>query len=180
MLLGGDEFCRTQHGNNNAYCQDNETSWYDWSQLEQHQEMYRFTRGMIAFRQAHPILSQEHFYTEAEISWFSPQGDLPNWTDPKEKQFACLILEDEHNALYLMFNAGADTVEFSLPTLFPNKQWHMAADTTHEAPQDMFVAGEEPLWEDTHAYRLGSKSSAILLVRETISQGSQTTLREAK
>ena len=58
MLLGGDEFCRTQGGNNNAYCQDNETSWHDWSCLEQHREIFRFTRGMIAFRRAHPILSK--------------------------------------------------------------------------------------------------------------------------
>ncbi len=180
MLSGGDEFCRTQQGNNNAYCQDNETSWYDWSQLEQHQEMYRFTRGMIAFRRAHPILSQEHFYMEAEISWFNPQGDLPRWTDSKEKQFACLIPEGEHNALYLMFNAGADAVDFSLPPLLPDTRWHLFADTSHEAPQDMFAVGEEPLWEDTRAYRLDSQSSAILLVRETISLGSQMTLREAK
>lgn len=180
MLSGGDEFCRTQHGNNNAYCQDNGTSWYDWSQLEQHQEMYRFTRGMIAFRQAHPILSQEHFYMEAEISWFSPQGDLPNWTDPKEKQFACLIHEDERNALFLMFNAGADAVDFSLPPLLHVTQWHLAVDTSHEAPQDLFVAGEEPLWENTHAYRLAPQSSVILLVRGTISQDSQVALRDPK
>ena len=75
MLLGGDEFRRTQGGNNNAYCQDNDTSWYDWSRLEQHQEIFRFTRGMIAFRRAHPVLSEEHFYTDAEIQWFGPQGD---------------------------------------------------------------------------------------------------------
>ncbi|HUB66331.1 MAG TPA: glycogen debranching protein GlgX, partial [Candidatus Methylacidiphilales bacterium] len=70
MLLGGDEFRRTQHGNNNAYCQDNETSWYDWRFLKQHQEIYRFTREMIAFRRAHPVLSQERFYTDSEIHWF--------------------------------------------------------------------------------------------------------------
>jgi isoamylase len=93
MLLGGDEFRRTQGGNNNAYCQDNETSWYDWSYLEKHAEILRFTRGMIAFRHAHPILSKEKFYTEAEIQWFSPQGGLPAWVDPQEKQFACLIHE---------------------------------------------------------------------------------------
>lgn len=180
MLSGGDEFFRTQHGNNNAYCQDNETSWYDWSQLEQHQEMYRFTRNMIAFRRAHPILSQEHFYMEAEISWFSPQGDLPNWTNPKEKQFACLILEGERNALFLMFNAGADAVDFNLPPLLPDTRWHLSADTSHEPPQDMFAVGEEPLWEDTHTYRLDPQSSVILLVRETISQGSQMILSETK
>ena len=78
MLLGGDEFRRTQGGNNNAYCQDNETSWIDWNHLEQHQEIYRFAQGMIAFRRAHPILSKEQFYTDAEIQWFGPQGGLPN------------------------------------------------------------------------------------------------------
>ena len=85
MLLGGDEFRRTQHGNNNAYCQDTETSWYDWSALEEHPEIYRFTRGMIAFRRAHPMLSTEQFYTDAEIRWFSHHGDLPQWTDAKRK-----------------------------------------------------------------------------------------------
>ncbi|MGA7648415.1 MAG: glycogen debranching protein GlgX, partial [Terriglobales bacterium] len=136
MLLGGDEFRRTQHGNNNAYCQDNETSWYDWSQLEKHKEMYRFTRGMIAFRRAHPILSEEHFYTDDEIHWFGRQGGLPNWTDSKEKQFACLIHEDEQQALCLMFNAGADAVDFGLPSVLPGMRWYLAVDTSREAPQD--------------------------------------------
>src|ERR1035441_10342161 len=80
MLLGGDEFRRTQGGNNNAYCQDNETSWHDWSYLEQHKANFRFTSGMIAFSRAHPILSKERFYTDAEIHWFSQQGGLPNWS----------------------------------------------------------------------------------------------------
>ena len=114
MLLG-DECRRTQGGNNNAYCQDNETRWSDWSFLAQHQEMYRFTRGMIAFRRAHPMLSTERFYTDAEIHWFSPHGDLPHWTDPKAKQLACLIHESEHQALCLRFNAGAEEVDFRFP-----------------------------------------------------------------
>jgi isoamylase len=59
MLLGGDEFRRTQKGNNNAYCQDNITSWYDWSCLERNREIFRFTRWMIAFRRAHPILCKK-------------------------------------------------------------------------------------------------------------------------
>ncbi len=170
MLLGGDEFRRTQGGNNNAYCQDNETSWHDWSRLEQHSEIFRFTRGMIAFRRAHPVLSQEHFYTDAEIRWFGPQGGLPNWADPKEKQFACLIHEDERRALCLMFNAGADAVDFDLPPVLPGTRWHLAADTSHEAPQDLFAAGEEPLWEDLQTYHLSPRSSAILLARGTNGQ----------
>jgi isoamylase len=165
MLLGGDEFRRTQGGNNNPYCQDNETSWYDWRYLEQHQEIYRFTRGMIAFRRAHPILSTEQFYTDAEIQWLGSQGGLPDWADPKEKQFACLIREDEQSALFLMFNAGIDAVDFRLPVAPPGAQWHLAVDTSCGAPQDLFAAGEEPLWEDPQTYRLSPRSSAILLAR---------------
>jgi isoamylase len=115
MMLGGDEFRRTQGGNNNAWCQDNEVSWHDWNCLEQHGEISRFTRGMIAFRFAHPILSKEQFYTGAEIHWLGPQGGLPDWTEPKAKQFACLIHEDAQHALLLMFNARGDAVDFDLP-----------------------------------------------------------------
>jgi len=165
MLLGGDEFRRTQGGNNNAYCQDNETSWYDWGCLERHKDIFRFTQGMLAFRRAHPILSKEQFYTEAEIHWFGPRGGLPNWADPKEKQLACLIHEDEKHALWLMFNAGAEKVDFGLPALPPADRWYRAADTGRQVPQDLFPAGEEPPWEDPQAYRLGPRSSAILLVR---------------
>jgi len=180
MLLGGDEFRRTQGGNNNPYCQDNETSWYDWRYLEQHREIFRFTRGLIAFRRAHPILSTEQFYTDAEIHWFGPQGGLPNWADPKEKQSACLIHEDEESTLCLMFNAGDDAVDFGLPPVPPGARWHLAVDTSREAPQDLFAAGEEPLWEDPRTYHLSPRSSAILLARYTNYQRWQTALTEAK
>jgi glycogen operon protein len=163
MLSGGDEFCRTQRGNNNAYCQDNETSWYDWSRMEQHREIYRFTQGMIAFRRAHPVLSAEHFYTDAEIHWFGPHGELPDWADPKGKQLACLITEDEHNALYLMFNAGVEGAAFHLPPVANGAHWHLAVDTYHEAPQDLFAEGEEPLVDQSQAYHINPRSSAILL-----------------
>jgi len=180
MLLGGDEFRRTQDGNNNAYCQDNETSWHDWSHLEQHREIFRFTRGMIAFRRAHPILSKEQFYTDAEIGWFNPHQGLPNWADPKAKQLACLIHEDEQNALYLMFNAGDDPADFGLPPVPFEAQWYLAVDTARDAPQDLYAAGEEPLLEDLQTYHLSSRSSAILLARGTNYQSQQTALTEAK
>ena len=164
MLLG-DECRRTQGGNNNAYCQDNETRWSDWSFLAQHQEMYRFTRGMIAFRRAHPVLSTERFYTDAEIHWFSPHGDLPHWTDPKAKQLACLIHESEHQALCLRFNAGAEEVDFGLPSSPSGAHWHWAVDTARDAPPDLCAPGEEPLWEKAHTYLLGPRSGVVLLAR---------------
>ena len=165
MLLGGDESGRTQGGNNNAYCQDNETNWFDWGCLDRYKELFRFTRGLIAFRNAHPALSKEQFYTASEIQWFGSHGGLPNWTDAKEKRFACLIQESEHNALCLMFNAGDTAVDFGLPVLPPAARWHIAVDTSCPAPRDLFATGEEPLWKDPQSYHLGPQSSAILLVR---------------
>jgi len=164
MLLGGDEFRRTQGGNNNAYCQDNETSWYDWDCLKQHKEIFQFTRGMIAFRRAHPILCKEQFYTDEEIQWFGPQGGAPNWSDPKEKQFACLVHEDGERSLFLMFNASPYAVDFTLPPAAPGTFWHLAVDTFREAPQDLFVEGKEPRLDNPQIYHLNPRSSAILLV----------------
>ncbi len=166
MLLGGDEFRRTQGGNNNAYCQDNETSWVDWSQLEQHQEIYRFAHGMIAFRCAHPVLSKEQFYTDAEIQWRNPAGGLPDWFDPKGKALACLIQESAQGALLLMFNAGTNGADFGLPPLPRGFHWHQAIDTSRSAPQDLFAEGEEPLMVNSETYRLEARSSAILLARK--------------
>ena len=165
MLLAGDEFRRTQGGNNNAYCQDNETSWHDWRYLEQHQDINCFARYMIAFRRANPILSKEQFYTDAEIHWFGPQGGLPNWSDPKGNQLACLIHGDEQCALYLMFNADTDDVNVVLPPVLPGSQWYLAVDTSKEAPFDMFTMGKEQLLEDHQTYRQKSRSSVILISR---------------
>jgi len=166
MLLGGDEFRRTQGGNNNAYCQDNETSWIDWNNLEQNRDIYRFAQGMIAFRLAHPVLSKEQFYTDTEIHWFGSQGGSPDWASPKEKHFACLIHEDEQRALYLMFNAGADAVDFHLPPMTSGVQWHLAIDTFEETPRDFSAFGEESLLKYQQTYLLKPRSSAILLARK--------------
>jgi glycogen operon protein len=167
MLLGGDEFRRTQGGNNNAYCQDNETNWYDWDLLKQHREIFFFTRGMLAFRRSHPVLSKKEFYTDAEIQWCDAQGAPPNWANPQEKKLSCLIHENKSCALFLMFNAGADAVDFRLPSMLPGGQWHLAVDTFREAPQDLYLAGKEPLLENTQTYKLNPRSSVILLNKGT-------------
>jgi len=166
MLLGGDECRRTQGGNNNAYCQDNETSWHDWNGPEQHKDIVRFTSGMIALRQAHHVLTKEQFYKDAEIQWFGPQGGIPHWSDSNAKHFGCLIPEKDKSSLCLLFNAGSESVDFRLPVLRPGPTWHLAADTSHESPQDLFKTGEEPPLENPHQYRLGPRSSVILVAGE--------------
>ena len=168
MLLGGDEFRRTQGGNNNAYCQDNETSWVDWGDLEQHREIYQFARGMIAFRYAHPVLSKEQFYTDVEIHWFGPHGGLPNWADTKEKTLACVIQESGQGSLLMMFNAGTKGVDFALPPLPRGFQWSLAIDTSRSAPQDLFTAEEETPVDSSRPYNLQASDSAIFVARKQV------------
>jgi len=163
MLLGGDEFRRTQRGNNNAYCQDNEVSWFDWNTADRHKEIQRFTRGMIAFRRAHPVLRREVFYTDADIRWFAPNGGIPKWTDEREKSFACLILGQREPDLFLMFNADTRPIDFSIPDLSGRKIWRLAVDTSRSAPDDLFEPGKEPSLEGQISFRVEPRSSAILL-----------------
>ena len=143
-------------------------------------EIFRFTRGMIAFRRAHPILSKEQFYTDTEIHWFGPHGGSPNWSDPNAKQFACLIHEDERNSLYLMFNAWAEAADFGLPLVLPGLAGIWPSTPLAKRQQDLFAAGEEPLWEDPRTYHLSPRSSAILLARQTNTQERLVTMKDAK
>jgi glycogen operon protein len=163
MLLGGDEFRRTQRGNNNAYCQDNEVSWFDWSLLEKHAEIHRFTRGMIAFRRAHAVLRREDFYTDEEIKWFAPIGDTPDWADQRQKSFACLIRGQSEPDLFILFNADTIPVDFSIPALPSGKIWRLAVDTFRPAPDDLFDPGKELSMKGQIGFRLEPRSSAILL-----------------
>lgn len=166
MLSGGDEFRRTQRGNNNAYCQDNAISWLDWSLAEKNKEIHRFTRGMIAFRQSHSVLRKEVFYTDADIKWFAPRGASPNWNDPNQKAFSCLIFGGPEPDLFLMFNAASEPVDFSIPTLPGNQIWRLAVDTSRPAPEDVYERGQEPSMQDQISFRVEPRSSALLLSRE--------------
>lgn len=155
MLTGGDEFCRTQNGNNNAYCQDNEISWINFQYLSQHEDIFRFTRGMIAFRKAHPVLSKERFYDSAEIDWFNV----------KTQQAACLIHESDNSALCLLFNASVNPVDFALPKAPSGTAWYLAVDTGLKAGQDLLEPGQELLLDGQQAYSLHARASAILITR---------------
>jgi isoamylase len=163
MLLGGDEFRRTQKGNNNAYCQDNSVSWFDWSFVESHREIYRFTREMIAFRRAHSVLRKEAFYSNADVTWVGPQGGVPEWSNPAHSAFACLIFGYTEADLFLMFNAGEESVIFPIPAATGTAVWQLAADTSRSAPEDFSEVGQEPALQDQSRFRLGPRSSAILL-----------------
>jgi isoamylase len=165
MLLGGDEFRRTQNGNNNAYCQDNETSWMDWTLLERHQEIHRFARAMIAFRRAHLVLSKKQFYSPADLRWFDSSGGVPNWTDPMAKHVAGQISEADGASLYLIFNAESDALRFALPRLAHGTSWHLVSDTARPSPEDFLDDGTEVDLKNGEFYEANSLSCIILEAR---------------
>jgi isoamylase len=161
MLLGGDEFRRTQGGNNNAYCQDNETSWYDWGHLQRHSDIHQFVKHMIALRQAHPILAREQFYAATDITWFGPGQSPPNWSDPRAQAVACHIHDGAAESVFLMFNASNERVTFHAPAApDQGRWWRLAMDTSREEPIASII---QSLVGSLQPYELEAHSSAILV-----------------
>ncbi len=168
MILGGDEFGRTQKGNNNAYCQDNEVSWFDWKMLKRNRDLFRFTREMIAFRKRHPVLRAEKFYCDADIRWFGPSGEPMEWEGEKNV-LGCMLFTGETNAfdgqhaICLLFNAQQEAVSFALPQTPELFQWFTVVDTSQPSPQDI-VREEEGRWCDPSSpFPMKERSLAILV-----------------
>ncbi|MEA3276300.1 MAG: glycogen debranching protein GlgX [Pseudomonadota bacterium] len=138
MLLCGDEVLRTQRGNNNGYCQNNELCWLDWELMERNREMLEFTRAMIAFRHRHPTLSRERFLTGEpeegqslpDISWHGLALDDPGWDDPDARLLAFTLagLTPQEPPLHVVLNMGEQDLEPATLDL-PGRCWRLAVDT---------------------------------------------------
>ncbi|SHK32907.1 glycogen operon protein [Roseomonas rosea] len=165
MLLGGDEFRRTQRGNSNPWCQDNGVSWYDWDLARRNADLVRFVRGLTALRQAHPVLAAERFYTAGEIAWFGPEGGPPDWHGP-ENRLGCVIREEAPapGGLCLLFNAARRPARFVLPVP-PASPWGVALDTAATPPGDIGEPGAEPSPPDPAATVLPPRSTLVLVSR---------------
>ena len=145
MLLGGDERGRTQQGNNNAYCQDNELTWFDWSSADE--ELLAFTRRLIAFRGQHPVFRRRRFLAgaeAAELGWFTPAGTPmtgADWADagalslavyldgsdaPDRAQDGTPLLDDD---FLVLFNAWWEPLEFVIPETRAGLEWRTEIDT---------------------------------------------------
>jgi glycogen operon protein len=138
MLLAGDEVLRSQRGNNNAWCQDDESVWFDWTRLESHAWMLDFTRGMIALRRRHPTLMRTHFLSgepEADtglpdIRWHGRELDQPPWEDPEARLLAFTLSrwEPDEEDLHVILNMQDEPAECQLPDI-PGRRWYRAGDT---------------------------------------------------
>jgi glycogen operon protein len=171
MLLMGDEVGRTQRGNNNTYCQDNELSWLDWNLHQENAELFRFCQSLIAFRKAHPALRHGRFAGTGpsdagmlEISWHGTQPWRPDWSGTSRiiAMQARLRRQPPDDVVYAAFNMYWDALPFGLPALEDGRRWHLAANTGIEPPHDIFATGEEPTLENQGEVLVGGRSVVIL------------------
>jgi isoamylase len=166
MLLGGDELGNSQQGNNNAYCQDNEISWYDWAGKDE--ALLAFTRRLIGIRRAHPALHRQRFFSGRpirgtdvqDVMWFRHDGETMNdedWQNPQTQSLAMFLagnglretdrkgrpLKDDH--LLLMLSASHEDLEFTLPQLPGAAHWELLVDTSNDEAQESCGAGEKTM-----------------------------------
>ena len=183
MLLYGDEVRRTQWGNNNAYCQDNETSWFNWEEVERHQDLLRFVQHMVRFNRKHPVLNLEVYPSDpaaiqkernkiAELSEEVVERHITchgiKLNQPDLGHFShsvALTLRGERaddDDMYIAFNAYWEDLEFELPARPRNSPWMRAVDTSLPSPDDAADPGQEqPVEEAT--YTVGARSVVILI-----------------
>jgi len=147
-LLAGDEVLRTQHGNNNAWCQDNEIGWFDWRLTEHNRDLLRYTRELIALRRRHPSLTTNRFFTGSpvperdlpDVVWHGVRLNEPLWDDPQARMLAFTIAgqRDEEEDLHVVLNMSGESLEAPLPVL-RERRWHLALDTAQPAPADILA-----------------------------------------
>jgi isoamylase len=145
LLLGGDELGRAQRGNNNAYCQDDPISWFDWSDVDN--DLRSFTKKVIAFRRSHPVFRRRRFLAgaeAAELGWYTPAGTAmteENWADPNARSLSLylngtddpdrardgsLLIDDD---FLFLANAWWEPLDFLIPPSRPGQRWYAEIDT---------------------------------------------------
>ena len=150
MILAGDEFGRTQGGNNNAYCQDNEISWVDWSRLRKFSGFYQFVKRLVQLRNDYPILRRQRFMTGdydedldvRDVTWVNADGEMmrdQDWHDGEQRCFGMMMdgraktsgirRPGTDATLLMVLNGNHDAVEFVMPPCSGGMHWHLILDT---------------------------------------------------
>lgn len=153
MIVSGDEMGRSQQGNNNVYCQDNELSWLDWNLPEDNKELLDFTRRLIYFRRQHPVFRRRKWFQGqaiygsqvSDLGWYTPDGDEVSeeqWLDGSSKEIAVFINGEEipargkrgerlrDDSFLMFFNAHHEPAEFMIPESLSQREWSVIMDTT--------------------------------------------------
>jgi isoamylase len=167
MLLMGDEGRRTQFGNNNAYCQDNEIGWFNWNLLEKHGELFRFVQQLIRFRlhfhtareNANPSLTD--FLRQSEIRWHGVNVGQPDWSDDSHSLAVTIGSSRGEQLVYIVFNAWWHALEFQLPETRNGRPWSRLIDTSLPAPMDIVDRGQAPVVPSS-VYHVHPRSTVVL------------------
>jgi glycogen operon protein len=185
MLLAGDECRRTQEGNNNAYCQDNEISWFDWNLVERHADLVRFVRELVRFRLGNPTLRRRSFLVGGasdggglpDVEWFSPEGTHVDWY-AADASLTCFfgapsrdkLLGDDDVAaggivgtpkhVLIFAHAGSLPRRFNFPrpAAIASLPWRLFIDTGRSPPDDIFPGGLGPLANPHEPLELSERS----------------------
>ena len=169
MLLGGDEMLRTQRGNNNAYSQDNDTSWFDWSLLQGNASFFRFVSRLIAFRRTHPLLRRRTFFEDdpegPAAAFHGPKGGVPDVSLESRSLGLHLHGGSGHDDIYLMVHAHWEPLTFALPKLRGGRSWRLFLDTSLKSPADIAEPGEESRLPRQTAYTLAPRSVVVVVGR---------------
>jgi glycogen operon protein len=175
MLLMGDEVRRSQQGNNNAYCQNNEMSWFDWSLVEKHQALQHFVTGMIHFIQSLKLFQHESLldvrvasptrpYTAHQpyVVWHGVKLNQPDWSYHSHSLAFSLYHPDAKEHLHIVFNAYWEPLTFELPSLKRGLAWHRIVDTSLAAPGD-FQPIEAAIRVKGSTYKVSDRTSIVLM-----------------
>ena len=171
MLAMGDEVCRTQQGNNNAYCQDNEISWFDWSLLDKHADIHRFVKLLIRLRDllytwAESSATLNQFFQQLHIEYHGVKLYQPDWGRDSHSLAMLIAKLQRPYVIYFIFNSYWEPLEFELPKGFQQSRlnWARVIDTALPYPNDCVDANEAVAIE-TENYRAQSRSIVMLLAK---------------
>lgn len=173
FMCAGDEFGRTQLGNNNAYCQDNEISWVNWQQRETHAGLFRFFRQLIQFRKSARLLRPQEFAGSGKgrhpkVAWHGVRIGQPDWSH--ESRTLAMHVSDvsfhrkgEFSDVYLIANAHWEEHLFELPSPWAGVSWLRKVDTSDDSPQDIYERGKEIMVTNQRAYHARPRSIVVLV-----------------
>jgi isoamylase len=175
MILSGDELMRTQNGNNNAYCQDNTLSWFNWDNIKQHSDILDFCAKAIAFRKGCPLLRRRRFFSgenksgnnTPDISWFDKSMDTPQWDNPLLRTIcyqlagheAPFVVGEYH--IFFIFNMNYRASVIQLPQ-FEGLKWHRIVDTSQKPGEDFRSYDKRRVLRRQDKYYCGARTVNIL------------------
>ena len=169
MLLGGDEMRRGQQGNNNAYCQDNDLSWYDWGNASLNADLIEFTRRAIMLRKEHPVFRRENFFggqtsgSMPDIQWYSATSANPVWENLSRFLAFTLGGDGKDNDFYIAANTDRHDVVVSLPSTVDGKKWYRVADTSIDSLDAIMMPGSEEELRAQSRYVVPANSMIVLI-----------------